>query len=166
MKTFLLLALLAAAPGLVCAQATTVKTKTKTPAGSTKAKITVPAAKPAEPTFTVDENKVEAKAAALTANMRQALNLTPAQVEKVNRINQLSVRNVEVARQRYRANLPQLNATISDIGQSRLSMLKDVLDPAQFAKYQRKREEKMGVPSQLQGATGNPAPGLPVRGEE
>jgi hypothetical protein len=106
------------------------------------------------------EEKVEAKAAALTANMRQALNLTPAQAEKVQQINVTSVRNVETARLQYRTDLRKLNAIIDDIGQSRLAGLKDVLTPDQFARYQRKREEKMGVPNAT-GSQGNPVPGLP-----
>ena len=51
-------------------------------------------------------------------------------------------------------------SVVDDIGQSRLAMLKEALTPAQFDKYQRKREEKMGVPSS-QAAQGTPVPGLP-----
>ena len=102
---------------------------------------------------------VEDRANALTTNMAQALGLTPAQVEKVRAINVKSVRNVETARQRFRQDPTKLRGYIEDIGLARLEQLKEVLTPAQFTRYQRKREEKMGVPTS-QGAQGNPPPGL------
>ena len=102
---------------------------------------------------------VEDRANALTTNMAQALGLTPAQVEKVRAVNVKSVRNVEAARQRYRQDPTKLRGYIEDIGLARLEQLKEVLTPAQFTRYQRKREEKMGVPTS-QGAQGNPPPGL------
>lgn len=166
MKKSLLAALLFT-PAALYAQTAPVKTKTKTEvAGTTvktKEKPAAPAAKPA-PVPTPSAEKVEAKAAALTDNMRQALNLTPAQTEKVRQINLTSVRNVETARLQYRSDVRKLNAVVDDIGQSRLAMLKDALAPDQFAKYQRKREEKMGVPNAT-GRQGNAAPGLPSRDE-
>jgi hypothetical protein len=91
--------------------------------------------------------------------MAQALSLTPAQVEKVRAINTKSVRNVEAARQRFRQEPTKLRGYIEDIGLARLEQLKDVLTSAQFTRYQRKREEKMGIPT-TQGAQGNPPPGL------
>ncbi|WP_157807421.1 hypothetical protein [Hymenobacter chitinivorans] len=166
MKPSLLASLLLSA-AVAQAQTAPVKTKTKTEvAGTTvktKAKTTAPAAAP-KPAPAPSAEKVEAKANALTDNMRQGLNLTPAQTEKVRQINLTSVRNVETARLQYRADVRKLNAVVDDIGQSRLAMLKDVLAPDQFAKYQRKREEKMGVPNAT-GAQGNAAPGLPSRDE-
>ncbi|SMB98554.1 hypothetical protein SAMN00120144_3842 [Hymenobacter roseosalivarius DSM 11622] len=105
-------------------------------------------------------DKVEARAKALTDNMRQALGLTPQQVIKVNQINLNSVRGVETARLRYRTNLRKLNGVVEDIGSARMSALKDVLSADQFTRYQRKREEKMGVPN-TSAAQGNPVPGLP-----
>ncbi len=101
----------------------------------------------------------EARANALTANMQQNLGLSPQQMEKVRAINQRSVAAVENARARYRTDPRKLQGLVESIGQSRLEALKDVLDPAQFDKYQRKREEKMGVPN-VQGVQGNAAPGL------
>ncbi|SHJ27703.1 hypothetical protein SAMN02745146_2723 [Hymenobacter daecheongensis DSM 21074] len=164
MKTSLLAALALLTATATQAQTAPVKTKTKTEtaAATTKTKVKAPAAAPPaiKPAPTPAADKVEAKATALTANMRQALNLTPAQAEKVQTINEVSVRNVETARLRYRTDLRKLNAVVDDIGQSRLAALKDVLTPDQFARYQRKREEKMGVPS-LKGNQGNPVPGLP-----
>ncbi|RSK24684.1 hypothetical protein [Hymenobacter metallilatus] len=120
-------------------------------------------AKPAAPTPArppVNEQQVTARATALTDNMQKALALNPQQLEKVRQINLISVRGVETARQTYRQDMRKMAGVVDDIGQSRLEMLKEVLTPAQFDKYQRKREEKMGIPSS-QGAQGNPAPGLP-----
>jgi len=102
---------------------------------------------------------VEDRANALTTNMAQALGLTPAQAEKVRVINTNSVRNVEAARQRFRQDPTKLRGYIEDIGLARLEQLKEVLTPAQFTRYQRKREEKMGIPTS-QGAQGTPPPGL------
>ncbi|TGE18881.1 hypothetical protein [Hymenobacter elongatus] len=153
------------------AQTALTKTKTKTEtAGTTVKAKTMGAAtgKTAAPKPVAvpmpSAEKVDAKATALTDNMRQALNLTPAQTEKVRQINLTSVRNVETARLQYRTDVRKLNTVVDDIGQSRLAMLKDVLAPEQFAKYQRKREEKMGVPNASTNQ-GNAVPGLPNRGE-
>jgi hypothetical protein len=102
---------------------------------------------------------IESRANALTTNMAQALGLTPAQVEKVRTINTNSVRNVEAARVRFRQDPGKLRGYIEDIGLARLDQLKDVLTPVQFTRYQRKREEKMGIPN-MQGVQGNTPPGL------
>lgn len=91
--------------------------------------------------------------------MTQALGLTPAQVEKVRVINTNSVRRVEAARGRFRQDPAKLRGYIEDIGIARLDQLKDVLTPVQFTRYQRKREEKMGIPN-VQGVQGNQPPGL------
>ena len=104
-------------------------------------------------------SSVADRAEALTSNMTQALGLNPAQIEKVKTINTNSVRNVEAARVRYRQDPNKLRNYIGDIGLARLEQLKDVLTPAQFARYQQKREEKMGIPT-VRGNQGNPAPGL------
>jgi hypothetical protein len=111
------------------------------------------------PTPSATTASVEARANALTTNMAQALGLTPAQVEKVRVINTNSVRNVEAARVRFRQDPGKLRGYIEDIGLARLDQLKDVLTPVQFTRYQRKREEKMGIPN-VQGVQGNPPPGL------
>ncbi|GAA3930438.1 hypothetical protein [Hymenobacter algoricola] len=161
MKTLLLAtaALLTTAATQAQTAPAKTKTKTETSTATVKTKTKAPAAAP-KPVPAPPAEKVDAKAAALTANMRQALNLTPAQAEKVQQINVTSVRNVETARLQYRTDLRKLNAIINDIGQSRLAGLKDVLTPDQFARYQRKREEKMGIQT---GAAnqGNPVPGMP-----
>lgn len=158
LKLLLAGALLLAAPA-AWAQTTTVKTKTKTTAPA-KAKTEVPTAPPQ-----VDEAKIEAQAKGLTQNLKQALGLTPQQEEKVLQINQRCIRQVEVARIQYRQDLRKLNSVIDDVGSSRLTLLKDVLTPAQFNKYQQAREKKMGVPN-VTGNQGNAVPGLPPgRGE-
>ncbi|MBC8083240.1 MAG: hypothetical protein H7Z21_08515 [Hymenobacter sp.] len=112
---------------------------------------------PARPVPT--DAQVETRASALTGNMQKALALNPEQVEKVRQINLISVRGVETARLTYRQNVRKMAAVIDDISQSRMSALKNALTPAQFDKYQRKREEKMGVPN-AQGNQGTPVPGL------
>ncbi|WP_156126360.1 hypothetical protein [Hymenobacter sp. DG25B] len=151
-------AVLFAAPLGLRAQTVSSKTKVKTAAGTTKTKETIPAPVAARPAPAAA--KVEERATALTENMQKALGLTPQQTEKVQQINLNSVRNVETVRLKYRNDLRKMAALIDDIGQSRLSSLKDVLTPPQFDRYQRKREEKMGVPN-VTGTQGTPAPGLP-----
>lgn len=117
--------------------------------------LAVPEAAPRAPA----PASAEARANALTANMQQNLGLSPQQTEKVRTVNQRSVAAVENARARYRTDPRKLQGLVEGIGQSRLESLKEVLTPAQFDKYQRKREEKMGVPN-VQGVQGTPAPGL------
>jgi hypothetical protein len=128
---------------------------------SEPAKAQAPAARPAAQVAT----NASARAEALTTNMTQALGLTPAQTEKVRAINTTSVRNVETARQRYGQEPAKLRGYIDDISLARLDQLKDVLTPAQFARYQQKREEKMGIPT-IRGNQGTPTPGLPTRRDE
>lgn len=106
-----------------------------------------------------------ARAEALTTNMTQALHLTPVQTEKVRVINTNSVRNLEAARQRYRQEPAKLRAYLGDISLARLEQLKDVFTATQFARYQQKREEKMGIPTG-QGSQGTPPPGLSTPGGE
>lgn len=102
---------------------------------------------------------IDAKANALTANMQKNLGLTPQQTEKVRVINRRGVEHIETARLRYRTNPRKLAGIVEVVGRSRLEALKEVLAPAQFDKYQRKREEKMGLPN-VQGVQGTPPPGL------
>lgn len=155
LSPLLALALLSAVPAAQ-AQAT-VKTKVK-PAGqpSVKTKTTMPA----EPLMvTPPDAAIDAKANALTTNMQQNLGLSPQQTEKVRVINRRAVEQVEIGRLRYKADPRKLAGVVEGAGRSRLEALKDVLNPSQFGKYQRKREEKMGVPN-AQGVQGNAAPGL------
>jgi Spy/CpxP family protein refolding chaperone len=118
--------------------------------------------KPAAAPTTSAAGRIEA----LTTSMAQALSLTPAQTEKVRAINTTSVRNVEAARKLYSADPAKLRSYIDDVSLSRLDRLKEVLTPVQFARYQQKREEKMGIPT-IRGNQGTPPPGLSDRrGEE
>lgn len=121
--------------------------------------VVVPAAKPKASVSSED------RVAALTASMTQALSLTPAQTEKVRDINAKSVRNLEAARQRYGQDIKKLRGSIDDIGLARLEQLKDVLTPAQFNRYQQKREQKLDVPT-VRGYQGTPPPTLGGRGGE
>ena len=132
-----------------------------------QARRPAPAAQPAPAqTPPAAPASVQARADALTTNMAQALNLTPAQTEKVRAINLTAVRNVEAARQLYKQDPAKLKGYVEDVGLARLDRLKEVLTPIQFTRYQQKREEKMGIPT-LRGNQGNPPPGLPGgRGEE
>ncbi|HEX8349783.1 MAG TPA: hypothetical protein VF598_07465 [Hymenobacter sp.] len=142
---------------------TTVKTKVKPANGPTEKTKTTLSATSATPA--PNAARVEERANALTENMRQGLTLTPQQVEKVRQINVMSVRNMETASNRYKTDLPNLNRAAQDIGASRVAALKDVLTPQQFARYQQKREQKMGIPS-TSGTQRGGAPGLPAGREE
>jgi hypothetical protein len=122
------------------------------------AQTTPPAQKP--PTVAkAPAATAEERVATLTSSMAQALGLTPAQTEKVRDINTKSVRAVETARQRYAQNTTKLRGAVQDISLARLEQLKDVLTPAQFGRYQQKREEKLGVPT-VRGYQGTPPPGM------
>lgn len=162
MKLFLLssLLVLAAAPAAFAQGSATaiVKTKVKPP-GQPSVKTKAPPATAAVPAAVPSEALVDAKANALTANMQKNLGLSPQQTEKVRAINRRGVEQVETARARYRADPRKLAGLVESISSSRLSALKDVLAPSQFDKYQRKREEKMGVPN-VQGVQGTAPPGL------
>ena len=161
LSPLLALALLAAAPAAHAQAPATVKTKLK-PAGqpSVKTKTRVaPAPVGAPETVFAPDAVVDAKANALTTNMQQNLGLSPQQTEKVRVINRRGVEMVESGRLRHKSDPRKLAGIIENAGRSRLEALKDVLTPAQFNKYQRKREEKMGLPN-MQGVQGNAAPGL------
>lgn len=155
------LAVLTAAPATRAQTPSTVKTKVKTagqPGVKTKTKVAPVPAEPVE-TIVAPDAVVDAKANALTTNMQQNLGLNPQQTEKVRVINRRGVEMVETGRLRYKSDPRKLAGIIESAGRSRLEALKEVLTPAQFNKYQRKREEKMGVPN-VQGVQGNAAPGL------
>ena len=162
MKLFLLssLLVLAVAPAAFAQGPATaiVKTKVK-PLGQPSVKTKAPLATAAVSAAGPSEALVDAKANALTAHMQKNLGLSPQQTEKVRAINRRGVEQVETARARYRADPRKLAGLVESISGSRLSALKDVLAPTQFDKYQRKREEKMGVPN-VQGVQGTAPPGL------
>jgi hypothetical protein len=154
MKKILLACLLVLMATAGFAQNAKTKTKTKT---TTPAKAAKPAVKkPAEEKYTAEtpEQKVARekmaieKGRALTQNMDKNLHFTPQQYEDVLKINQRSISQAEYAKVRYIKRLKKMNAEIQNIGASRLSLLKDVLSLQQFEAYNRKREEKMGMPSE------------------
>ena len=93
--------------------------------------------------------KPEERAREMTVKMTQALGLTPEQAKRVQAINLQSVERVEEARRTYVRQLPRLQHEIDVIGQSRLSLLKDVLTEQQFRAYAAMREKKMGIPDAL-----------------
>ena len=85
----------------------------------------------------------------MTTSMTQALGLAATQVERVQAVNLLSVQRVEEARRTYARKLKRMHAEIDLIGNSRLSLLKDVLTEQQFKAYAAMREKKMGIPEAL-----------------
>ena len=152
-----LLALAAAPAALAQPQQGTSPTTAQAPPKTAAGTAAKPRPAPAEP---LTDEQIDQRANALTANMQKNLGLVPQQVDKVRAINRRSVEGVETARARYyRSNPRKMRGIIDDISASRLAALKDVLNAAQFDKYQRKREEKMGLPN-TQGVQGTAAPGL------
>ncbi|MDX5437706.1 MAG: hypothetical protein LPK03_10955 [Pontibacter sp.] len=111
---------------------------------------TAPEAKAA----TQAEPTMEQRAEAITAGFARNLRLSPQQTQKVYAINLTSLQQAEEAKAKYKNNPKKLVSHMDAISQTRLSQLKDVLTPLQFQQYQQRREEKMGVPSQMQS---NPA---------
>ncbi len=93
---------------------------------------------------------IEQRAEAITASMAKNLHLTPDQVKKVQAINLESMRNAEKAQQKYKNDPKQIVQQMDIISQTRLSRIKDVLTQQQFEQYQQRREEKMGVPREVQ----------------
>lgn len=85
----------------------------------------------------------------MTISMVQALGLAAVQAKRVQEINLLSVQRVEEARHTYVRQLARMRAEIELIGNSRLSLLKDVLTEQQFRAYAAMREKKMGIPQAL-----------------
>ncbi|MBK0404015.1 hypothetical protein I5M27_13555 [Adhaeribacter sp. BT258] len=154
MKKILLSLLLVFATTLGFAQSTKTKTKSKTttPAKTAvKKPVTKKTAAEKLPQETPEQKAEREKMAiekgrALTQNMDKNLRFSPEQFEAVLKINQQSIAQVELAKFQYLKKMKKMNAEIQNIGASRLSLLKDVLTPQQFQKYNQKREEKMGMP--------------------
>ncbi|WP_187261518.1 hypothetical protein [Pontibacter beigongshangensis] len=101
---------------------------------------------------------LEQRAQEITASMAKHLGLSPEQVKKVGAINLASMQHAEAAKKEYKANPKKLVQQMDIIAQTRLSQIKEALTPMQFAQYQQRREEKMGVPREAQS---NPASGQP-----
>jgi len=97
---------------------------------------------------------VEQRATAITQSMATNLRLTPEQFKKVNEINLNSMKLADKMLKKYKNDPKKLAAEMDVISQSRLSLIKEVLTPLQFSQYQQRREEKMGVPKEIQS---NPA---------
>ena len=165
MKTLPILLLLtaASAPATLAQSTATVKTKVKpndAPNVKTKTEVVVPDAEAAaEARQEAFDAKIAEKANALTANMQQNLGLRGPQLDRVREINLRGVEGVERARRQHLRDPRKMASVIDDISATRMSLLKDVLTPQQFDKYQRKREEKMGIPN-AQGNQGTLPPGL------
>jgi len=107
-----------------------------------------------EKTARVGEKTVEQRAQEVTASMAKHLRLTPEQVKKVGAINLSNMQHLQDAITKYKKDSGKLAAQVDIINQTRLSQIKDVLTPHQFDMYQQRREEKLGVPKQMQS---NPA---------
>lgn len=99
---------------------------------------------------------VEQRADEITAGMVKNLRLVPQQAAKLKDVNRNSIRFAEEARAKYKSNPRKLAEQMDIISQTRLSQIKDILTEQQFAQYQSRREEKMGVPRE---ARTNPGQG-------
>lgn len=93
---------------------------------------------------------LDKRADEMTAGMVKNLRLVPEQATKLQAINRNSMRQAEEARTKYKADPRKLAHQMDIISQTRLSLIKDVLTEQQFAQYQSRREEKMGVPREAQ----------------
>ncbi|MDX5346944.1 MAG: hypothetical protein LPJ89_02760 [Hymenobacteraceae bacterium] len=109
------------------------------------------------------EARMQERANQMTNGMARHLGLSGAQIAKVREINLMSVRQVEEARAKYKNDLKSFQYQMELISDSRLSRIKDVLTPQQFDMYQRKREEKMGLP-QPQNSAAPAGGGIQVPG--
>ncbi|MFD2245488.1 hypothetical protein [Pontibacter ruber] len=101
---------------------------------------------------------LEQRADEMTAGMVKHLRLTPDQAKKLKEINLYSMRSAEKAREKYKSDPRQAAQQMDVISQTRLSRIKDILTPQQFAQYQQRREEKMGVPREAQTNPANRQP--------
>ncbi|PKV76191.1 hypothetical protein [Pontibacter ramchanderi] len=99
---------------------------------------------------------IEQRADEITAGMVKNLRLSPKQAAQLKDVNRSSMKFAEEARKKYRDNPPKLAQQMDIISQTRLSQIKDILTEQQFAQYQSRREEKMGVPRE---ARSNPSQG-------
>ncbi len=147
----LLLGALLSAAGAACAQVpakAAAKAQAKTPAKA-PAKAPLQTGKPALMAPPTGGVKPEDRARELTTSMAEALHLAPDQIKRVQEINLLSVQRVEEARRTFARQLPRMRAEIDLIGESRLTLLKNVLTEQQFRAYTAMRERKMGIPEAL-----------------
>ncbi len=126
------------------------KAGAKAPAGAHKpaAKKGAKAAKPAPVLPPVGGLSPQARATQLTEQMRSALSLDAKQVQQVQAINLRSVQQIEEAHNALIGQLPQMRTRVEAIGETRLSLLYDVLSPEQFRTYTALREKKLGIPQE------------------
>jgi Spy/CpxP family protein refolding chaperone len=99
---------------------------------------------------------VEQRADDITAGMVKNLRLSPKQAAELKDVNRNNMKFAEEARKKHRDNPRKLAEQMDIISQTRLSQIKDILTEQQFAQYQSRREEKMGVPRE---ARSNPSQG-------
>jgi hypothetical protein len=97
---------------------------------------------------------LDQRADEITAGMVKNLRLVPDQAKKLQAVNRTNMRHAEEARTKYKSDPRKLAEQMDIISQTRLSQIKDILTEQQFAQYQARREEKMGVPREAQS---NPA---------
>ena len=97
---------------------------------------------------------VEQRAADITNSMAKHLRLTPEQTKEISKVNLTSMKQAEKVLTKYKNDPKKVAVEMDAINQTRLSYIKDILTPLQFAQYQQRREEKMGVPKEAQS---NPA---------
>jgi Spy/CpxP family protein refolding chaperone len=97
---------------------------------------------------------LDQRADEITAGMVKNLRLVPDQAKKLQAVNRTNMRHAEEARTKYKSDPRKLAEQMDIISQTRLSQIKDILTEQQFAQYQSRREEKMGVPREAQS---NPA---------
>jgi Spy/CpxP family protein refolding chaperone len=97
---------------------------------------------------------VEQRADEITAGMVKNLRLSSKQATALKDINRNSMQQAEEARKKHRDEPRTLAQQMDIISQTRLSQIKDVLTEQQFAQYQSRREEKMGVPKEMRSGPG------------
>lgn len=97
---------------------------------------------------------LEQRADEITAGMVKNLRLTPKQATALKDINRNSMLLAEDARKKHRDDPRKTAQQMDLISQTRLSQIKDVLTEQQFAQYQARREEKMGVPKEMRSGAG------------
>jgi Spy/CpxP family protein refolding chaperone len=120
---------------------------------TTAALAQAPATQQKQAKTTQDAPKtLDQRADEITAGMVKNLRLVPDQAKKLQEINRTSMRHAEEARAKYKADPRKLAQQMDIISQTRLSQIKDILTEQQFAQYQSRREEKMGVPREAQSS--------------
>ncbi|MBB6610749.1 hypothetical protein H7F15_06845 [Pontibacter sp. Tf4] len=97
---------------------------------------------------------LEQRATAITNGMVKHLQLNPEQARRLAEVNLNSMKMAEEAKKKYKKDPKKVVAQLDAISETRLSLIKDILTPQQFAQYQQRREEKMGVPNEIKS---NPA---------